>query len=91
MPQEISGKLAGFLLLAIFGGNGLELLDQRVARLVAGNGQCAIIDQLDARCRVVIGLGADILVGIGSHRVEAGFDQHAVLEIRFRAGRLVIV
>lgn len=33
----------------------------------------------DYRCRVIIGPGADLLVDIGSHRVEAGFEQHAVL------------
>lgn len=91
MPEEIGGELAGLLLLAVFGGDGLELLHQRVAGLVAGNGQCAIIDQLNVRCSVVIGPGADILIDIGSHRVEAGFEQHAILEIRFRAGRLGVV
>ncbi|CDM61895.1 hypothetical protein LPU83_pLPU83d_0524 (plasmid) [Rhizobium favelukesii] len=49
VPEEIGGELSGFLLLAIFRGNGLELFHQGIAGFVAGHGQRAIVDQLDAR------------------------------------------
>lgn len=46
VPQEISGKLAGFLLLAIFGGNALYALDVSVR-----SAAICIIDQ-DGKVRL---------------------------------------
>jgi len=76
VPHEIDRHGAVFLLLAVFGRNGLQLLDQRVAGMITGNAFSAIVDDFDFVRRVIVSSGADILGLIRRYLRETRLQQH---------------
>ncbi|MNW05631.1 hypothetical protein D3C71_2019030 [compost metagenome] len=80
MTHEVWREYAGVLLLAELGGDRLQLLDQRVAGVIAGDRQSAVVDDFDPACRVIIGPGADVPGFIGRDVVEPHFQQTPVFQ-----------
>ena len=80
VPHEIDRKFLRRLLLPEFCRDGLELLDEGVARVIASDGLYPVVDDRHFVGCIIIEPRADILFVIRGHVIETEFQQDARLK-----------